>query len=157
MGRIRALRRNGGDNISRWFATTAALCLTLIVGFAFFGCNKQRAAPNSADFVGVYRLISVNGEAVPANISHNGVTLEVRSGTFTIDADGTCSSRTIFVPPSGQELVREVDARYTRDGSKLTMQWEGAGTTVGTIEGNTFTMDNESMLFVYEKWSMRLD
>jgi len=101
--------------------------------------------------VGVYILISVNDERVPASISHDGVTLEVRSGTFTINADGTCSSRTVFVPPTGTEVVREVDAKYTKDDSKLTMQWEGAGSTVGTIQGNTFTMVNEGMVFVYRK------
>jgi hypothetical protein len=31
------------------------------------------------------------------------------------------------------------------------MQWEGAGTTVGTVEGNDFTMNNEGMVFVYRK------
>ena len=128
-----------------------ALCLTLIVGLAMFACNKQQVAPNGADFVGVYTLISVDGKPVPASISHDGVTLEVRSGTFTINADGTCSSRTVFVPPSGAEVVREVEARYTKDDSKLMMQWEGAGSTVGTIQGNTFTMDNEGMVFVYTK------
>ena len=31
------------------------------------------------------------------------------------------------------------------------MKWQGAGLTTGTVEGNTFTMDNEGMLFVYKK------
>ena len=55
--------------------------------------------------------------------------------------------RALFHP----EVAREVSATYTNEGSKLTMQWHGAGTTTGTIEGSTFTMDNEGMLFVYRK------
>jgi len=31
------------------------------------------------------------------------------------------------------------------------MQWKGAGITTGTIEGSTFTMNNEGMKFVYKK------
>ena len=31
------------------------------------------------------------------------------------------------------------------------MQWEGAGTTTGTAQGDNFTMDNEGMIFVYKK------
>ena len=31
------------------------------------------------------------------------------------------------------------------------MQWKGAGETVGTIQGNTVTMDNDGMVFVYSK------
>ena len=40
---------------------------------------------------------------------------------------------------------------YTRQGTKLTMKWEGAGITMGNVESNTFTMDNEGMVFVYRK------
>jgi hypothetical protein len=75
----------------------------------------------------------------------------VRSGSFTIKADGTCSTKTVFVPPSGTEATREVSATYTKEGSKLTMKWQGAGMTIGTVEGDKFTMDNEGMVFVYKK------
>jgi len=99
----------------------------------------------------VYTLVSVNGNRLPADVSHDGVSLRVLSGTFTINADGTINSETVFVPPAGTEVVREVTATYSKDGSRLTMQWQGAGTTVGDLQGNTFTMDNEGMEFVYKK------
>ena len=100
---------------------------------------------------GVYRLVSVNGNKVPARISHEGAVLEVRSGAFTIQADGKCISRMNFVPPSGKEATLERTATYTRDGAKLSMTWEGAGRTDGTVEGDTFTMNNEGMVFVFRK------
>jgi hypothetical protein len=57
--------------------------------------------------------------------------------------------------PSTQQpafsITREVKATYTRQGSKLTMQWEGAGMTTGTVEGDMFTMNNEGMVFSYRK------
>ena len=31
------------------------------------------------------------------------------------------------------------------------MKWEGGGTTMGDVEGNTFTMDNEGRVFAYQK------
>jgi len=31
------------------------------------------------------------------------------------------------------------------------MQWQGAGVTNGTVEGDTFTMDNEGQIFLYRK------
>lgn len=71
-----------------------------------------------------------------------------RSGN---DADGTCAGLMAFVMPSGEAQSREVGATYTRDGSTLTMQWEGAGVTSGTVEGDTFTMDNEGQRFAYRK------
>jgi hypothetical protein len=123
----------------------------VVAGLVLSACQKQLTKVNAPDIAGVYALVSVNAKPVPANAPHQGATLQVRSGTFTINADGTCSTKTIFVPPSGTEVAREVSATYTQDGSRLTMQWKGAGKTVGTIQGNTFTMDNEGMVFVYRK------
>jgi len=100
---------------------------------------------------GVYTLVTVNGSKLPATVSHGDAVIEVRSGTFTINADGTCRSKVSFGPPSGAEFTREVDATYTREGSKLNMQWKGAGMTTGVVKSDTFTMDNEGMVFAYRK------
>jgi len=127
------------------------LCVLLTTGLLLAACKPEAQVAKDVDPTGVYALVSVNGNTVPASVSHDGTALQVRSGTFTIKADGTCGTKTVFVPPSGQEATREVSATYTKAGSKLTMKWQGAGMTTGTIEGNTFTMDNEGMLFVYKK------
>ena len=125
--------------------------LLLTTGLLLSACKQEAKVAHAGDPTGVYALATVNGSQVPASVSHEGVTLQVRSGTFTIKSDGTCSTTTIFVPPSGPEAKREVSATYTQDGPQLTMQWNGAGRTTGTIDGNTFTMDNEGMVFVYRK------
>jgi hypothetical protein len=127
------------------------LIFVLAAGLIMSACAKQESTPNNADFAGVYALVSVNGSHVPASITHEGVAVQVRSGTFTISADGTCSTKTVFVPPNGTEVAREVSATYTKDGSKLTMAWKGAGRTTGTIQDNTFTMNNEGMVLEYKK------
>ena len=60
----------------------------------------------------------------------------------------------VFVPPSRKEASVETAASYTLGGpdlNRLDMQWEGAGSTDGTVDGNTFTMENEGMLFEYSK------
>jgi len=127
------------------------LLLLLTAGLLLSACKPEAKIVKDVDPTGVYTLVSVNGSTVPASVSHDGTPLQVRSGTFTVKADGTCSTKTGFVPPSGSEVAREVSATYTKEGSKLNMQWKGAGTTTGTIAGNTFTMDNEGMRFVYRK------
>jgi hypothetical protein len=103
------------------------------------------------DIAGSYPLVSINGKALPFTVTHEGPGIKVTSGTFTIRPDGTCTSVTAFVTPSGQAEKREVSATYTRDGSKLTMQWQGAGRTTGILKGNTFTMENEGQLLLYRK------
>jgi len=133
------------------FAIGTALCFVLAAGIIMSSCTKQQADSASEGVAGQYVLVSVDGKGVPATVSHGGVSLKVLSGAFTISADRTCSSRTVFVLPAGNETERKVAATYTLVGSELTMQWEGAGVTVGTIEGNIFTMNNEGILFVYKK------
>ena len=127
------------------------LCLLLTAGLLLSACKPEAKVTKDVDPTGDYALVSVNGSSVPGSISHDGTALQVRSGTFTIKADGTCSTKTVFVPPSGTSATREVSATYTKEGSKLTMQWKGAGTTTGTIVGKTFKMNNEGMVFVYRK------
>lgn len=127
------------------------LCVLLTAGLLLSACKPEAKVAKDVDPTGIYALVSVNGSAVPASVSHDGTALQVRSGSFTIKADGTCGTKTVFVPPSGTEATRDVSATYTKEGAKLTMKWQGAGITTGTIEGDTFTMNNEGMLFVYKK------
>jgi len=103
------------------------------------------------DIAGSYTLVSINGTPLPFTVTHEGPGIQVTSGTFTIRPDDTCASVVAFLMPSGQAQSREVSATYTRDGSKLTMQWQGAGVTICTVEGDTFTMDNEGQLFLYRR------
>jgi len=111
--------------------------------------TKTVAAP-AADTnpVGTYALVTVDGNKVPCTVQHEGHTMTIKSGVFIINADGTCSSKMFL---AGRDAAIEVKAAYTREGPKLTMQWQGAGMTIGTVEGDKFTMDNEGMVFVYKK------
>ena len=122
------------------------------------GCNREAkvatdaktVAPAAADInpVGTYTLITVDGHKVPCTVQHEGHAMAIKSGTFIINADGTCSST---ISLAGSDTAIEVKATYTREGQKLTMKWQGAGMTMGTVQGDTFTMDNEGMVFAYRK------
>ena len=125
------------------------LALFMVVGWT--GCKEPAKVAADVNPAGTYALASVDGNKVPCTVRHDGHALAVKSGSFIINADGTCSSRVAFSPPSGGDVVREVKASYTRQGAKLTMKWEGAGITTGTVEGDTFTMNNEGMIFTYRK------
>ena len=115
------------------------------------GCRRE-AKPVSADAsAGSYTLASIDGKQVPCTISHEGRAPLIKSGSFVINADGTCVSRMVFSVPPGGDTTREVKATFTRAGSTLTMRWQGAGMTTGTLEGDSFTMNNEGMVLVYRK------
>lgn len=129
-----------------------AWCALLLTGLIVLpGCRPGNRKETSSNPAGAYQLVSVDGKTVPTSVSHDGHQLEVRSGEFRINEDGTCASTTVFVPEGGPEVKREVSATYTRDGSKLTMRWQGAGVTAGEVQGNTFRMNNEGTVFLYQK------
>jgi hypothetical protein len=141
---------------TRHFLQLSLLPLFMVMVWA--GCKQEAkvaadtktVAATAADInpVGTYTLVTVDGNKVPGTVQHEGHTMTIKSGSFIINADGTCSSKMFL---EGRDTAIEVKATYTREGSKLTMKWQGAGMTTGTIEGNSFTMDNEGMVFVYKK------
>jgi hypothetical protein len=152
MGRMKPKQNqlNNQQSAALWRSINLGLLLLLAATFGF-GCKPESKAVAGPNLVGAYNLVSVNGNNVPCTIQHEGQSPTIKSGIFTINADGTCSSKVAFSLPSGGDTSREVKATYTREGSKLTMKWEGAGTTTGTVQGNTFTMDNEGMALVFRK------
>jgi hypothetical protein len=130
--------------VKRVVVALAALLVVSIPG-AF---AQDAGSAKSSDIAGTYTLVSVDGKTLPYTHPEGVV---IRSGSFTIGSDGTCSSRIAFTLPNGAESSREVRATYTREGRTLTMNWEGAGTTTGTVEGSTFSMSNEGLVLAYRK------
>lgn len=124
--------------------------LAMLALLASAGCRNETrtAAINPA---GIYNLISVDGQSLPCSLTHEGVSPTIKSGVFTINTNGSCSSLIHFSVPEHGDMNREVKASYTLNGTELTMQWEGAGMTKGQINGNDFTMTNEGMVFSYRK------
>jgi len=124
-----------------------AACLLL----AGTGCKNEAGSNTNIDPTGVYALVSVDGKSLPCSLFHEGASPTVKSGVFTITADSHCVSQITFSLPDRGDMSREVKATYTRRGAELTMQWEGAGMTMGRVNGSTFTMTNEGMVFAYRK------
>jgi hypothetical protein len=146
-------RQQNTPNHNRQFTTRGVrLCLaSLLIAVGLVGCKPQEKAVADANPAGTYALVSVDGNKVPCAVNHDGASLTIKSGVFVFNPEGTCSSKMDFTTPQGKDASREVKASYTREGSKLTMNWEGAGITSGSVEGNTFTMTNEGMVLAYQK------
>jgi len=141
---------NGERQETRW--CSPELCgLAVSLALLWAGCGYKGKVAAEINPVGTYSLASVDGNAVPCQVTHGGHAMTVQSGSFVIGNDGTCSSKVIFLTPAGREATREVKATYTRAGATLTMKWAGAGLTTGTVAVDSFTMDNEGMIFVYHK------
>ncbi len=139
------------------------ICLVyVVVSFALCGVGRaekpefQTAVStgewsNGNDPAGVYTLFTVDGSELPATVSHGDAKIMLHSGTFIINADKTCVSKTVFGSPSGDKVTRQVKGAYTQNGSTLNVKWQGAGVTQVTIKGDTLIMSNEGMMFIYKK------
>ena len=127
--------------------------MTLILFLA--ACQEVIRPVGGNDIAGIYYLFMVDGTELPGTVSHDGTAMEIRSGTFMISEDGTCYSTTRFAIPGGKEMTRKVRAKYVVRDTQLIMQWEGAGTTEGTVSGDIFTMDNHGMIFKYTRKSVK--
>ncbi len=122
----------------------------ILVSVLFLAACQQATRPvDDSSITGHYYLLKVNGTQIPGTVFHDGVALEIRSGTFIIKTGGKCISRTHFIAPGGKEVTREVRARYVVKDSRLVMTWKGACITEGTVEGDVFKMDNHGMIFEY--------
>lgn len=123
----------------------------VIVAVLAGGCGN--VTPDSTNSVpaGTYRLIQVNDHPLPYTVPHEGRMPTIQSGKFTFAADGSCLSQVRFSLPQGGETERTVRATYTRRGAEFILKWEGAGVNTGTLNSNTFTMNNEGMIFRYVK------
>ena len=125
--------------------------LSMVLALACTGCRGKAKVTEQINPAGVYTLMNVDGKDVPCTVSHQGHSLNIKSGVFTINSDGTCTSRVVVTSPRGDENSREVKATYTLSGSTLTMKWQRAGVTTGRVKGESFTMNNEGMVFAYRR------
>lgn len=131
--------------------TAAALFSFLVVG----GCAHDPPLPDGPG-VERFELVSVDGKPLPTTVQHGRFPVRVYAGAFRIAPNGDCGSSSTFGEPEASErLVRHSICTYVRDGDDLKMAWKGAGGTTGTIDGDSFTMDNHGTIFVYRREPLR--
>jgi hypothetical protein len=141
------------SNPVRNYYTPRVIALGMLVVLLLCGLARGHAqsATKSNSPTGVYSLVSVDGKDVPCTIKHEGTAMNVHSGTFTISTNGQVTSVMTVSVGDRKNARIETHATYTVKESELTMKWQNAGTTKGRVAGQTFTMTNEGMVYVYKK------
>ncbi len=151
-------------NLLRWLGGSvcdfgSCVLVVLLLGAAGLGTGCQpkpsSGGPSAgvgdtgvSEVAGTYTLLAVDDRPVPCAVTHGGHAMKIESGQFVIAPDGVCVSR-IYL--AGRTHPIERRATSSREGGKLSMRWKGAGQTQGWLEGRTFTMNNEGMVFRYAK------
>lgn len=133
-----------------------ALTLAVLVGLPIAATLSREKGPQSASGLSgpadAYKLVTVDRHPVPYAPMHQGQQApEIVSSTIALNNDGTFRAAMTYGMPGGGSTSRYSNGTYAKNETGFAFNWEGAGQTNVTIEGNKLTMDNEGMLFVYQK------
>ncbi len=113
---------------------------------------SQEKVEGSGEFAGTYHLVTIDDHAVPYAPVHEGHQApQIVSSILTLNGDGKFISTMKYGETPNLTGSRDFKGTYTREGSGLTLSWEGAGQTNVTLEGDKITMNNEGMFFVYQR------
>ncbi len=119
-----------------------------VVAIVLAACTP---APGADDITGTYTLVSVEGNPLPYNPAHEVGAPEIMSSTLALASDSTFQITITFATSPGNPVSRDMKGTYSLDEGALSFDWEGAGITPATHEGDTITILNEGLSFVYQK------
>jgi hypothetical protein len=126
--------------------------MLLFIGLFLPACRQgTTVVSTNPEPAGTYALVSINGNKLPYTPPHEGGAPEVQSSAMTLKADGTFTSTVTYGMPGGKSSSHDFSGTFTCEDTRLTLRWNGAGLTILKLEGNSFTMDNEGILFTYRK------
>jgi len=128
------------------------LAVVLVMVLPLAGKMIQKSSGGASIGNGTYILVSVDGHDISYSPFHEGRQApNIISGSITLKRGGAFAAAMSFSNPVGGPVIRHFKGVYTKDGTTYILSWEGAGQTEAAIEGNKLTMNNEGMLFVYQK------
>ena len=123
------------------------ITLFVAVALALAACGGEGGDPT-----GTYDMVSIDGNALPYAPAHQGQKgPEIVAGSLTLNADGTFAFSMGYRLPGGATQSSDLKGTYTLEGSEFLLKWEGAGMTRGEWEGDTFSFNNEGMVFAFER------
>lgn len=131
--------------------------LSLTLAFAILACggDDSTSVPTNASVAGTWTLQTVNSSPLPFTLATTPAKIELLSNVVTVSSNGTYSSSlTTRTTVSGQATTATSTAAgtYTLSGNAVAIR-SNDGTTVqaGTVSGNTLTLAQTGLVFVYQK------
>jgi hypothetical protein len=95
--------------------------LAALLGAAFARAHAAETSAGAA--AGIYQLASVDGQAVPCTVNHEGMAMRVNSGAFRITTNAECFCRMTVDVAGRTNIVCRTHATFTRAGD--TLRWTG--------------------------------
>lgn len=128
----------------------------LLVTLVLVACGGDSTTqPTMASVAGTWNLQSVNGAALPYTISQSGSDSELLTGdVITATSSGSFTEITTYrVTQSGQTSTQtSSDAgSFSLNGTAVSFAFNSGSTGTGTLNGNTFTIAEGGVSFLYRK------
>ena len=128
--------------------------LSLLVSLLILSCSD--ASGPGRGVAGTWRLETINGQALPFALPDEPVDkLEVTAEVITLVPPRSLSIVTTFRVTDGGNVFSETipdGGTYVVDGSTVRLTWDSDGTTTpATVTGNTMTLDDIGLRFVYRR------
>ena len=127
---------------------------SLLVSSLFLACSDATGPVRGVE--GTWRLHTVNGLALPFTLPESGVDkLELTGEVITLVAPRSLTIVTTFLVTDGSNVFPESvpdGGTYAVNGSAVTFTWESDGSTsTATVSGNTMTLQDIGLTFVYRR------
>lgn len=129
--------------------------LSLTLALALVACGDDSTSePTTASVAGTWSLQSVNGAALPFILSASPK-VELLSNVVNVAANGTWTSTTQTRTTIGTQATTASSTQsgtYTLSGSAVAIRsTDGSTVQAGTVSGNTLTLAQSGLVFIYQK------
>ena len=131
--------------------------LALVLALVGCGSDDDSTSPTNTSVTGTWSLQTVNGSALPFTLATTPAKIELLSYVVVVASNGTWTSSeqtrtTIGTQPPVTATVPDAGT-YTISGNNVSLTSSSAGSTpqAGTVSGNTFTITQAGLTFVFQK------
>ena len=118
-------------------------------------CGDDSTGPGETNITGTYTLQTVGGSPLPATLDQRGADrLQITAGRTTLNQDRTFSqSLTLRITQSGAVTTTEfpLNGTYTQNNNAIIFRYNDGEEAAGSISGNTLTITDEGLVFVFRK------
>ena len=132
--------------------------VSLALVLAVAGCGSDSSTtPTNSSVAGTWTLQSVNGSPLPFTLSASPAKIELLSDVVVATSNGTWTStqqtRTTIGTGTPTTSTATDGGTYTLSGNNVSILSSSAGSTAqaGTINGNTLTLSQSGLTFIFQK------
>ena len=118
--------------------------------------SDDSTTPTQSSVAGTWNLQTINGSALPFTVATSPAKIEVLSDVVNVSSNGTYTSSEQTRTTIGTQVTTNTSTdagTYTLNGNNVAILSNTAGSTAqaGVVSGNTLTVTQSGLTFVFQK------